>query len=100
LKVAVEEHLEGTDTLSRMTRAASWPAHALRLTLIVLGSAAYFGLAVLGRGGFAAFFAHPALIALALVGLALAGAAVFAGGNLSPACARIAPTAGSSPPSG
>ena len=56
----------------------------LRLTLIVVGTAAQLGLAVLGRGGFSAFFSHPALIALALVHVALAGAALFAGGNLSP----------------
>jgi protein-S-isoprenylcysteine O-methyltransferase Ste14 len=56
----------------------------VRLTLIVVGSAAYFGLAVLGWGGLAAFFSHPALIALALETAALAGASLFAGGNLSP----------------
>jgi protein-S-isoprenylcysteine O-methyltransferase Ste14 len=56
----------------------------VRLLLIVLGTAAYFGLAILGWGGFAAFFSHSALIALAIVLFALAGAAVFAGGNLSP----------------
>ncbi len=55
----------------------------VRAALIVLGSAAYFGLAILGRGGFAAFFAQPALIALGVAFAALAGAALFAGGNLS-----------------
>jgi protein-S-isoprenylcysteine O-methyltransferase Ste14 len=55
-----------------------------RLTLIIVGTAAYFGLAVLGRGGFAAFFSHPALIGLGIVYFALSGAALFAGGNLSP----------------
>jgi protein-S-isoprenylcysteine O-methyltransferase Ste14 len=44
----------------------------------------YLGLAVLGWGGFAAFFSHPALIALAITLLALSGAALFSGGNLSP----------------
>ena len=39
----------------------------VRLTLIVAGTAAYLGLAILGWGGFAAFFSHPALIALAIV---------------------------------
>jgi len=57
---------------------------AVRLTLIVAGTAAYLGLAILGWGGFAAFFSHPALIALAIVLFALSGAALFAGGNLSP----------------
>ena len=52
--------------------------------LIVVGTAAYLGLAVLGWGGFAAFFSHPALIALTVALFALSGAALFAGGNLSP----------------
>jgi protein-S-isoprenylcysteine O-methyltransferase Ste14 len=55
----------------------------VRVTLVLLGSAAYLGLAILGRGGFAAFFAEPALIALAIVVFALSGVALFAGGNLS-----------------
>jgi protein-S-isoprenylcysteine O-methyltransferase Ste14 len=55
----------------------------VRLTLIVVGAAAQLGLAVLGWGGFTAFFSHPALMALALALAALAGAALFAGGNLS-----------------
>src|SRR5579862_7577345 len=49
-----------------------------------LGVVAYLGLAVHGRGGFAAFFAEPALAALAAVLVAIFGAALFAGGNLSP----------------
>jgi protein-S-isoprenylcysteine O-methyltransferase Ste14 len=56
----------------------------VRPTLIALGTAFYLGLAILGRGGFAAFFAHPALTALAILFAALAIAALFAGGNLSP----------------
>jgi len=55
-----------------------------RLTLIAVGTAAQLGLAVLGRGGFTAFFSHPALVALAIALFALSGAALFAGGNLSP----------------
>jgi hypothetical protein len=50
-----------------------------------VGTLAYLGLAVLGWGGFAAFFAHPARIALAVIVFVLAGVALFAGGNLSPA---------------
>jgi len=49
-----------------------------------LGALAYLGLAVIGEGGLAAFFSHAALIALACVTLALAGAALFTRGNLSP----------------
>jgi protein-S-isoprenylcysteine O-methyltransferase Ste14 len=60
------------------------PTPIIRLTLIVAGTAAYLGLAVLGWGGFAAFFSHPALIGLAIVLFALSGVAFFAGGNLSP----------------
>ena len=45
---------------------------------------AYLGLAILGWGGFAAFFSHSALIALTIVLFALSGVAIFSGGNLSP----------------
>jgi hypothetical protein len=45
---------------------------------------AYLGLAILGWGGFAAFFSHPALIALAIALFLLSGVALFSGGNLSP----------------
>jgi protein-S-isoprenylcysteine O-methyltransferase Ste14 len=55
----------------------------LRLTLIAASTSAYLGLAILGGGGFAAFFSHKALTALAVALFALAAAAVFAGGNLS-----------------
>jgi protein-S-isoprenylcysteine O-methyltransferase Ste14 len=58
-------------------------APTVRLTLIVVGTAAHLGLAVLGWGGFAAFFSHSALIALVIALFALSGAAFFAGGNLS-----------------
>src|SRR5438309_10587668 len=56
-----------------------------RLMLITIPAAlAYLGLAILGWRGFAAFFSHPALIALAITLLVLSGVAVFSGGNLSP----------------
>lgn len=55
-----------------------------RLALTLGGTAVYLGLAVLGRGGVGAFFAQPALVALAVVLFALAVVALFAGGNLSP----------------
>jgi protein-S-isoprenylcysteine O-methyltransferase Ste14 len=58
-------------------------AMPVRLALIVVGTAAYLGLAVLGWGGLAAFFSHPALIALTIALFLLSGASVFAGGNLS-----------------
>jgi len=56
-----------------------------RLTLItIVATLAYLGLAILGWGGFAAFFSRSALIALAVVLFALSGVALFSGGNLSP----------------
>jgi protein-S-isoprenylcysteine O-methyltransferase Ste14 len=57
---------------------------AARVLFVFVGSAVYLGLAVLGWGGFGAFFAHPALIALTVVFFVQACAAFFAGGNLSP----------------
>src|SRR5258708_8957062 len=54
-----------------------------RLTMIVGATAVFLGLAVLGWGGFRAFFSHPALTALALVTFVISVAAYFAGGNLS-----------------
>jgi len=57
----------------------------LRLTLgTVAATAAYLGLAVLGWGGFSAFFSHPALTGVAIVTFVLAGAALFSSVNLSP----------------
>jgi protein-S-isoprenylcysteine O-methyltransferase Ste14 len=50
----------------------------------VLGTLAYLGLAILGLGGFAAFFSHPALIALTVVLFVLSAVALFTAGNLSP----------------
>jgi protein-S-isoprenylcysteine O-methyltransferase Ste14 len=59
------------------------PAPRIALATI-LATVAYLGLAILGRGGFAAFFSHPALVALAIVLFVLAGVALFSEGNLSP----------------
>jgi protein-S-isoprenylcysteine O-methyltransferase Ste14 len=58
-------------------------ASIVRVTFIMAATAAYFGLAVLGWGGPAAFFSHPALIALAVATFLMAGASLFAGGNVS-----------------
>ena len=44
----------------------------------------YLGLAVLGWGGFAAFFSHPALIAVTVATLLMAAASLFTTGNVSP----------------
>jgi len=60
-----------------------------RLMLItIIGTLAYLGVAILGWGGFAAFFSYPPLIALAITPLVLSGVAIFSGGNLSPRRAR------------
>jgi len=47
----------------------------LLVPLVLISSAAYYGLAVWGIGGFDAYFSHPALVALlvAFIGLVLAG---------------------------
>jgi len=49
----------------------------------VVGTVAFLGLAVLGWGGFAVFFSHPALTALAIATFVMSGAGLFSGGNLS-----------------
>ncbi|UCO96807.1 isoprenylcysteine carboxylmethyltransferase family protein [Metapseudomonas lalkuanensis] len=53
------------------------------LLLALVGTLAYLGLAVLGRGGFMAFFSQPPLVALTLVLFVLSGLALFTRGNLS-----------------
>jgi protein-S-isoprenylcysteine O-methyltransferase Ste14 len=50
----------------------------------ILATVAYLSLAVLGWGGFAAFFSHTALIAIAIAIFVLSGVGLFSGGNLSP----------------
>ena len=55
------------------------------LTIItVVATLAYLGLAILGRGGFDAFFSHPPLVALTIALFVMTGVALFSGGNLSP----------------
>jgi len=56
----------------------------IRLLFLVVGSGFYFGLAILGWGGFTPFFSHPPLVALAVVTALLVIVSFFAGGNLSP----------------
>ena len=55
-----------------------------RFVFIIVLTGAYFWLAVLGWGGAGAFFAQPAMWALAAATLSLAVASCFAGGNVSP----------------
>src|SRR5262249_53505501 len=65
----------------------------------VVGTLAYLGLAVLGWGGFAAFFSYPALVVRAAATLVMSGVALFSSGNLCPSEREIALTAGSLSPS-
>jgi len=44
---------------------------------------AYFGLAILGAGGFVLFFSHPALIALTIAGVVGLSIGLFSSGNIS-----------------
>lgn len=56
-----------------------------RLALLTtLSTAAYLGLGVLGEGGFAAFFSHPPLTAVAVATVVMAGIGPFTEGNISP----------------
>jgi protein-S-isoprenylcysteine O-methyltransferase Ste14 len=54
------------------------------LLITILASVVFFGLAILGEGGFAAFFSHPPLTALIIVNLVLFVVAMFTSGNISP----------------
>jgi protein-S-isoprenylcysteine O-methyltransferase Ste14 len=56
----------------------------VRLLLVLVGAAAYVGLAILGWGGFAAFFSHPPLVVLTIVIFVMTIVAFFAGGSVSP----------------
>ncbi|WP_374309322.1 isoprenylcysteine carboxylmethyltransferase family protein [Methylocella sp.] len=53
------------------------------LAAAVLATLAYLGLAILGFGGFAAFFSHAALVALTAALFAMTAAALVSRGNLS-----------------
>jgi protein-S-isoprenylcysteine O-methyltransferase Ste14 len=55
-----------------------------RFALVFVTVAIQVGLTILGMGGLAFFYAHPALKALAIVGLGLLIASLFTEGNLSP----------------
>jgi protein-S-isoprenylcysteine O-methyltransferase Ste14 len=49
----------------------------------LIATLAYLGLAVLGAGGFGAFFSHPPLTVIAIATLVMTGAALLTRGNLS-----------------
>jgi hypothetical protein len=48
-------------------------------SITILSIAAFLGLAILGAGGFAAFFAHKPLIALVIATVVMAAIAPFSG---------------------
>jgi len=55
-----------------------------RLIIFTLvGTLFYIGIAILGWGGFSAFFSHPARIAATIVLFAMAFAGLFSGANMS-----------------
>ncbi|HEY2836153.1 MAG TPA: isoprenylcysteine carboxylmethyltransferase family protein [Rhizomicrobium sp.] len=53
------------------------------IPIALFATSLWLGLAIWGRGGFTAFFAHPARTALVVVTFALMAAAAFTQGNLS-----------------
>ncbi len=56
----------------------------VRLAFITVAvTLAFLGLAILGWGGFAAFFSHPPLTAVAIATCVMSVAALFSSGNLS-----------------
>lgn len=55
-----------------------------RLAFItIISTLAYIGLAVLGWGGFSAFFSHPSLTVVAIATLVMAGVGLLSAANLS-----------------
>jgi len=57
---------------------------ASRIGFVATSTGVYLGLTVLGAGGLAPFVQQPALMAVVLITIAMAAAALFVGGNLSP----------------
>jgi protein-S-isoprenylcysteine O-methyltransferase Ste14 len=73
--------------IPRKRKSVYEPAVTLspRLVLFtIVATLAYLGGAILGAGGFALFFSHPALVALAVVFFVMSAVALFSEGNLSP----------------
>jgi protein-S-isoprenylcysteine O-methyltransferase Ste14 len=72
---SIEREIRASEAAMTLT-----PRLALFTVVVAL---AYLGLAILGAGGFEAFFSHPPLIALTIVYFVLVGVALFSRGNLS-----------------
>lgn len=49
----------------------------------MLGLVVQIGLAILGWGGFSAFFCHPVFVAMTIATFVMGGVSLFSGGNLS-----------------
>lgn len=60
----------------------AWTSRFFTMLLAFVSGLLWFALAVLGWGGLPAFFAHPARIAIVVVGVALFAAATFSEGGL------------------
>jgi protein-S-isoprenylcysteine O-methyltransferase Ste14 len=71
--VARSDRPTGHNSYSKITLA----------TFTAVSSIAYLGLAILGWGGLAPFFSHPALIALTVAACLMFAVAPFSGANLS-----------------
>jgi hypothetical protein len=65
----------------------------------IAGTLVFLALAILGWGGFAAFFSHPPLATVAAATLVMAGVGLSAAPISALASARLVATAGSSSPS-
>ena len=65
-------------------RGTEKPARRLADRMAAILLIVPLGLAILGWGGFAAFFSHPPFVATVAATLILTVAALFSGGNLSP----------------
>ncbi len=73
----------GWHTATDQTGDTAMPSRPKLALFTLAATVAYLGLAVLGWGGFAAFFSHPALTVVAIATLLMVGAGLFTEGNLS-----------------
>jgi len=54
----------------------------LQLLIILLSVSIWYGLAMVGQGGFAVFFAHPARMALVIIGVFRSGVGMLSEAGL------------------
>jgi hypothetical protein len=73
------------DSLKRESASAALSRSRLKLGSVgIVTTLVYLWLAVLGSGGFAIFFNHPARTVLVVASMVMASAAFFSDANLSP----------------